>query len=153
VAEVVAGVGIFGVADEFREKDIGVEDVDAHRDIDHLGIEGRANVGGLGLLDEAGDLAVLGDLDDAKLGNFVGGDGQGGEGDVGAGVAVLLLHAGVVHLVDVVAGEDEDVLGLLGTDGVDVLEDGVGGALVPALGDTLHGGKDLDELAELRGYD
>ncbi len=96
---------------------------------------------------------LRGDLDDAEVGDLVGGDGEGGDGDVGAGVRVLLLHAGVVHLVDVVAGEDEDVLGLLGADGVDVLEDGVGGALVPALGDALHGGKDLDELTELGGDD
>jgi hypothetical protein len=51
----------------------------------------------------------------------------------------------------VVAGEDEDVLGLLGADGVDVLVDGVGGALVPGFGDALHGREDLDELAEFVG--
>ncbi len=39
------------------------------------------------------------------------GDGQGGEGDVGAGVTVLFEHEGVVHLVDVVAREDDDVFG------------------------------------------
>ena len=66
---------------------------------------------------------------------------------------MLLEHAGVVHLVDVVAGEDDDVLRLLRADGVDVLVDGVGGALVPGLGDALHGGKDLDELAEFLGDD
>ena len=66
---------------------------------------------------------------------------------------VLLQHEGVVHLVDVVAGEDDDVLGLFGADGVDVLVDGVGGALVPGLGDALHGREDLDELAELVGDD
>ncbi len=60
---------------------------------------------------------------------------------------------GVVHLVDVVAGEDEDVAGLFGADGVDVLVDGVGGALVPGLGDALHGWEDLDELAEFVGDD
>ncbi len=37
--------------------------------------------------------------------------GQRGKGDVGAGVLVLLEHEAVVHLVDVVAGEDEDVRG------------------------------------------
>ncbi len=66
---------------------------------------------------------------------------------------MLLHHEGVVHLVDVVAGEDEHVLGLFGADGVDVLVDGVGCALVPALGDALHGGEDLDELAQLVGDD
>ena len=68
-------------------------------------------------------------------------------------LVVLLEHEGVVHLVDVVAGEDEDVLGLLGADGVDVLVDGVGGAGVPVFADALHGGKDLEELAELVGDD
>ncbi len=65
----------------------------------------------------------------------------------------LLHHEGVVHLVDVVAGEDEDVLGLLGADGVDVLVDGVGGALVPGLGDALHGREDFNKLAEFVGDD
>ena len=44
-------------------------------------------------------------------------------------------------------------LRLFGADGVDVLVDGVGGALVPGLGDALHGGKDLDEFAEFVGDD
>ena len=60
-------------------------------------------------------------------------------------------HPAVVHLVDVVAGENEDVPRLLGADGIDVLVDGVGGAGVPVLADALHGRKDLDELAEFIG--
>ncbi len=87
VAEVVLGVGVFGVLDQFGEQDVGVEEVDAHGDVDHVGIEGRADAGLLGLFDEAGDLAVAGDLDDTEGGDLVGGDGQGGEGDVGAGLA------------------------------------------------------------------
>ena len=42
--------------------------------------------------------------------------------------------------------------GLLGADRVDVLEDRIGSALVPALGDALHGREDLDELAEFTGH-
>ena len=72
---------------QFGQQDVGVEEVDAHGDVDHLGIEGRADVGLFGLFDEAGDLAVAGDLDDTEGGDLVGGDGEGGEGDVGAGVA------------------------------------------------------------------
>jgi hypothetical protein len=151
--EVVLGVGVFGILDELGDEDVGVEEIDAHGDIDHTVVEGRADAGLLGLFDEAGDFAGAFDLDDAEVGDLVGGDGEGGKGDVRSGVAVLLEHEGVVHLVDVVAGEDEDVLGLFRADGVDVLEDGVGGALVPGLGDALHGRKDLDELAEFRGDD
>ena len=66
---------------------------------------------------------------------------------------MLLEHAAVIHLVDVVAGEDEDVARFLGADGIDVLVDGVGCALVPGLGDALHGGQDFDELAEFVGDD
>ena len=44
-----------------------------------------------------------GDLDHSEGGNLVRRDGQGGKGDIGAGVLVVLEHAGVVHLIDVVA--------------------------------------------------
>jgi hypothetical protein len=49
----------------------------------------------------------------------------------------------------VIAGEDEDVLGLLGADGINILVNGVGGALIPLIADALHGGKDFDELSYL----
>ena len=41
-------------------------------------------------------------------------------------------HIGVVHLVDVVAGEDDHIVRVKALDEVDVLVDGVGSALVPA---------------------
>ena len=117
-----------------------------------VGIEGRAQVGGLGLLEEAGHLARAAHLDHAEARHLLGRDGQRGQGDVRAGVHVLLQHQAVVHLVDVVAGEDEDMLGLLGADGVDVLVNGVGGAHVPVRADALHGRQDLDELAQFLGH-
>ena len=61
---------------------------------------------------------------------------------------MLLEHAIVIHLVDVVAGEDEHVFGLLGADGIDVLIDRVGRPHVPVLADPLHGRQDFDELAD-----
>ena len=48
-------------------------------------------------------------------------------------VQMLLQHLLIVHLVDVVAGEDEDMLRFFGADGIDVLKDGVGRALIPGL--------------------
>jgi len=64
---------------------------------------------------------------------------------------VLLHHAGVVHLVDVVAGEDDDIFRFFRADGIDVLVYGVRRALVPGLGDALHGRQNFDELAEFIG--
>ena len=71
--------------------------------------------------------------------------------------APLLLvgaqHPAVVHLVDVVAGQDDDVPRGLALDRVDVLVDGVGGAQVPVLADALLRRQDLDELAEFLRHD
>ena len=54
-------------------------------------------------------------------------------------------HGGVVHLVDVVAGENDHVVGVEAVHEVDVLINGVGRALVPAgfLVVTLIGGQNL----------
>ena len=59
---------------------------------------------------------------------------------------MVLQHLLIVHLIDVVAGQDEDVVGVVQGDKADVLIDGVGGTLVPgALVALLHiGGQDVD---------
>ena len=72
---------------------------------------------------------------------------DGGDGDVGAGIDVLLEHFLVIHFVDVIAGKDEDEIGLLAADGIDVLIDGVGGALIPVLGDAHLRREHFDEIA------
>ncbi len=89
------------------------------------------------------------DLDDAELaGRRLHADRQRADRQIGAAFDVPLDQLGVVHLVDVVAGEDHDVLRPLFLDGVDVLVDGVGGALIPVLVDALLRRDDLDELAQ-----
>ena len=76
---------------------------------------------------------------------------EAGDGQVGLALAVEGDHLGVIHLVDVVAGQDQGVArgGLL--DRVDVLVDRVGGPLVPVVGDPLLGRDHLDVLVELAG--
>ena len=71
-----------------------------------------------------------------------------GDGDVGAGFDVLLEHRLVIHFVDVVAGENEDVIRLLAADRIDVLVDGVRGALIPVLRNAHLRRQDFDEVAE-----
>ncbi len=74
-------------------------------------------------------------------------DFEGGDGDVGAGFDVLLEHLLIIHFVNVVAGKNEDEIGLLGADGIDVLIDGVGGALIPVLRDAHLRSENFDEIA------
>src|SRR6202158_1811450 len=92
---------------------------------------------------------VVVDVDDPKMAAFGRVGRQSGDGDVGAGVLVLLEHAAVIYFVYGVAGEDEHVFGLLGADGIDVLIDRVGRPHIPVLADPLHGGQDFDKLADL----
>ena len=70
-------------------------------------------------------------------------------GDVGALLDVVGDHRTVVHLVDVVAGEHQHVLGAVGEDQLDVLVHGIGGAAIPRRADLLLRRHHLDELAEL----
>ena len=151
--EIVLGSGIFCVFQQFRQQRVRVEDVDAHRGIDHVRHERRAEAGVLRLLLETAHLAVLCHLYDAELIHILWPDGQGRQRHLGVRVHVLLQHAGVVHLVDVIAGEDDHVLRLFRADGVDVLVHGVRRTLVPALGDALHGRQDFDKFSELIGDD
>jgi hypothetical protein len=49
----------------------------------------------------------------------------------------------------VISGKNHYVLRLLRTDRVDVLINGVGGALIPLVADPLHGREDFNELPDL----
>ena len=71
----------------------------------------------------------------------------------GAALLVEAQHPRVVHLVDVVARQHDQVPRVLAHDRVEVLVDRVGGALVPVLADALLRRQDLDELAELLRHD
>ena len=73
------------------------------------------------------------------------------DGDVGAGVDMLLQHLLVVHLVDVIAGEQHHEQGTIALDDVDVLIDGVRGAEVPhRLRHALRSGQDVETFVALR---
>ena len=105
----------------------------------------------LRLLDEGDDAVLVVDMHDAEAGRLHARHFEAADGDVGARVDVLLEHHLVVHLVDVVAGEDDHVFGAVGLDDVDVLVHGVGGAVVPlVLGDALARRQDVEALVALR---
>ena len=62
---------------------------------------------------------------------------------------MLAEHGGVIHLVDVVAGEDRTCSAPWRDQDVEVLVHRVGGALVPELVDALLRGQEIDELVDL----
>ena len=141
--------GVGGVAAEEVGEEVGAEDVDAHGGERHVGLAGDAGRVG-GLLDEGGDHVLLVDVHHAEAGGLHARHLEAADGDVGVLVDVLLQHQLVVHLVDVVAGEDDHELGRVVGDDVEVLVDRVGGALVPlGLGDALGGGEDVEALVAL----
>ena len=142
-------VRVLRVLDQLRQQNIRVEDVNPHRHIDHIFVPGRPDLRLLRLLVEADDLPVLRHLHHAERRDLVGMDRQGCQRHIGTGVLMLLQHQPIVHLVDVVARQNEDVLWLLRPDRIDILIDRVRRALVPALRNALHGRQNLDELAQL----
>ena len=90
----------------------------------------------------------VGREDPHALGLFAG-DVQRGDRDVRLPRDVEVDHRGVVHLVDVVAGEDEHEVGLAALDEGEVLRDRVGRALVPVgVGAAPVGLIDLDAARE-----
>ena len=67
-----------------------------------------------------------------------------GDRDIGIVLPMELGHLGVVHAIEMVAGQDQDVLGAGGLDLEELLADGIGRALVPVGGlERLFGGPDL----------
>src|SRR5229473_1873381 len=148
LAKVVAGLGILGVREEDRNQQVRIEDVDAHRSI-AMSRAMRRLLRDCGLLLKADDAPILVGFNHTELlGSQGGGYFDGCDGDVGAGVAVLLEHAAVIHFVDVIAGEDKNEFRALAADGVDVLVDRVGGALIPLLRDAHLRREDFDVVAE-----
>src|SRR5580658_8391837 len=146
-AEIMFGVGVFRVGDQDGNEQLRIEKIDAHGGVHFVGMDARTlGVGGFFL--EADDAPVLVGFEHAETsGGFLGRDFEGGDGDVCAGFDMLLEHFLIIHFVDVIAGEDEDEVGLFRADGIDVLVNGVGGALIPVLRDAHLRSEDFDEIA------
>ena len=75
-------------------------------------------------------------------------DFDGGYGDVSARIHVLLKHLAIIHFIDVIARENDGVVGALAADGIDILVNGVRGAEIPTRGDAHLRRQNFDEVAE-----
>ena len=140
-------MGIVAVADHLLEEEACIEDIDPHADQGAIWLAGNG-FGILGLLGEAGDAPVLAHADDAEIAGLLARHLDAGHGQVGLFGDVEGQQAAIVHLVDMVAGEDEDIFGVIAAQHVEVLEHGIGGALVPVLAHLLLGRQQVDELVE-----
>ena len=108
----------------------------------------------VGLLLELLDGAAPVEREDAHAGGVLGVDRQGGDGDIGLAIDVRVEQLRVVHAVEVVAGEDQVVVGVVLREVPGGLAHGVGRALEP--GGALRrllGGQDLDEAVRERPSD
>ena len=152
VAKVVLRAGVLGIGDQRLEQHLGVEDINAHRGIHRVGIERRPERGRQRLLLETENLSRLSHLDNAQLPALFRRNRQRGQRDLGVGLLVVMQHPAVVHLVDLVAGENDHVPGLFAADGIDILVDRVGRAHVPVGAGALRRRQQLEELAQLLGH-
>ena len=63
---------------------------------------------------------------------------------------MLFHHRLVVHLVNLIARQDEDLIGRLSQNALRVLKHGIRCAVIPAFTGLFHGGDDFDVLAQFR---
>ncbi len=136
-----------GVGFEQRHQVLHLEDVDAHRRQDLA--SGRQV---LRLLEEPDQPVLAVDLQHAEAARFLRRNLDHADGRRGAALAMERHHARVVHLVDVIAREDQQVPRIFPHDRVEVLVDRVRRAQIPVFADALLRAEDLDELAELVGH-
>jgi hypothetical protein len=90
---------------------LALKDIDAHAAQRHVGIaRHRRRIGRF--LDEVGDPAAFIDRHDAEAAGRLTRHFDAGDRAFGTALDVVNQHDGVVHLVDVIAGENHHVLGL-----------------------------------------
>ena len=143
IAEIMAGIGVFGILDQQGAQEIPVEDIDAHRSQGMIRIAGdRGRV--FRLFQKGQDAPGLVDIHHAKGGGFHARHGQAADGHIRAGIDMLAQHDLVIHLVDVIARQDHHIFDAVAVDDVDVLRHRIGGAQIPfVLVHPLAGGQDI----------
>ena len=116
-------LGILMVFEKSLAQCIPLEDVDSHRS--------EVAVRFLRFFGELHDIALIISCHDAESAGVFPWHLDYRYGKVGSVVLVLLQHKVVVHLVDMVARKDKNVLRLIHIDEVYVVVDGVCSALIP----------------------
>ena len=133
------------ILDQRATQQVGIEKVVTHRG-ETLPGSTRHRTGRGRLLLEAGYAKPRIDLDDAKLVGFLDRHRDGRDGHGGFALEMELDHLLHVHPVDMVRAEDRNEIRVVILEQVEVLKDGVGGALVPALAHPHLGRNGSDKL-------
>ena len=148
-AEIVAGIGVLGIPEKQLAQEGPLEDVNPHRGQRVIRIARDTRRIGR-FFKELCDAVVLVDLHHAKGRRLHPRDRQAADGDVRLGIHMLPQHQLVIHLVDVVTGEDEDIVDIVAVNDVNVLRYRVGGADIPlVLIHTLGRGQDVEIFVPL----
>ena len=138
--------GVGRVALQQIGQKVGIEHVDAHARQRRVGLaqHGRRI---LRLLEERDDAVAVVDMHHAESGRLHPRHLDAADGHIGVLLDVLLQHLFVVHLVDVIAGQDDHVTRPIALDDIDILVHRVGGAEIPhPFRDALAGGKNVETL-------
>ena len=123
LAEVVVRVGVCFVPFQIFLQLAPFEDVNAHGCL--------IGLGNLGLFLEFGDAPFLVGGENAEAGRLLHGNLDDRHGGVCVCALVGFQHLGVVHGIDMVSRQDQNVVGLVLFNEVEVLVNGVCGALIP----------------------
>ena len=150
-AHVVLGIGSLLIERQCLKQGLGVGNVVAHGSQNLVGVVRQSRGGGwllLEVLDHARVVRV--DFDHAELVRFLDGLADTGHRELGTGLDVLLHHLLEVHAVHVIGAHDHHDVRLDILDDVDGLVDGIGGAEIPMLTETLLSGHRRDVGAKQR---
>ncbi len=147
-AEIVRRSGLLGVARQPFEQKRRVENVDAHRrqtvirSVRH-GLRMRR------LLMKIGDPPILADLHDPEARSIIERHGNAADRHVGPRCRVLIEQVAIVHLVDVVAAQNQNMIGVGSPNRFQILIHGIGGSSIPMLADSLLRRQHVDEFTPL----
>ena len=131
-----------------RTKASVLKDINPHIGQDEIRMAGNG-LGNFGFLLEADDPILLIDLKNPELPGKILVHLDDRRGEIGLFLQVVGDHLHVVHLVDMVAGEDQDQIRSIQLQNIDVLVDGIGRPQIPILPHPLLGGDEVDEFVQL----
>ena len=150
LAKIVIGCRVHDVTGQFRVQIFGIEHVHPHAAQRHIGpARHRRRIGGF--FDKIGDHAALINRHDPETTGLMTRHFDARHRAFGTALDMVDQHDRIIHLIDVVAGENDDELGCwrIGLEDIDILVNRVCRTAIPGfLVDTLLCRKQVDKLVD-----